>query len=351
MFWVVYYSLFLYFLYLTKKTRNAHVPLLFLMIFFLGQRWMTGEDFPGYLLYYLIDFKGVDIGFFALQDTFKYFDFSFSLFVLFIYTVTLSLTYKFINKFQYASLVFVVFSITELSFIQLSQLKQSLAIPFMLFSYYYFYNKKYLYGLVFIVFSSSLHVASFFLLPFLFFRVPVKKSTMMLLLAIVCVLPFLNITAIVPTSLYFKFGHYLDSEYNQSLSLFHYFKLYGIIIIFYILYRSNSMDSLLDKRLILSGMFIYIFLYSLSFQFAPFMRFSYFFRVFEVIALINLAMDSNIRRCFSYYVFPFYSLSFLVICILDPYNVSRYSFEPVRFFEHRTDSQLYLEIDKFYEEK
>jgi len=320
------------------------------MIFFMGQRWMTGEDFPGYLLYYLIDFSGVDFGFFMLQKFFIYNDFSFSLFVLFTYSITLILTYKFINIFQYASLVFVMFAITELSFIQLSQIKQSLAIPFLLFSFYFFYNKRIVIGLVFIFLSSSIHIASLFLLPFLFIRVPGQKKFLNLMLIVICILPLVNITAIVPPALYFKFGHYLDSEYNQSLSFFHYFKLYGIVFLFYFLYQSNPRELLLNSRFMLSGIMIYLCLYSLSFQFAPFMRLSYFFRIFEVIVLVNLAMTSNYRRCFSYVIVPFYSLSFLVICILDPYNVSRYSFEPVKIYENKTEAQLYLEIDQFYEE-
>lgn len=347
----MYYLVFLFFLYLTRKSDNIHRALLFVMIFFMGQRWMTGEDFPGYLLYYLIDFNGVDVGFFMLQDFFTYNEFSFSLFVLFTYSMTLILTYKFINLFQYASLVFVMFMITELSFIQLSQIKQSLAIPFLLFSFYFFYNRRMLFGVVFLLLSSSIHIASLFLLPFLFIKLPIQNKKMIYILAVICILPFLDITKIVPPALYFKFAHYLDSEYNQSLSFFHYFKLYGVVLLFYFLYQSNSRDSLLNKRLMLSGMVIYLCLYSLSFQFAPFMRLSYFFRVFEVIVLVNLAMESSYRHCFSYYVFPFYSLSFLVICMLDPYNVSRYSFEPVRIYEDRTEAQLYLEIDQFYEEK
>jgi len=349
-FWIIYYLVFLYFLYLAKKFSNIHIVFLFVMIFFMGQRWMTGEDFPGYLLYYLIGFKGADVGFFMLQDFFIYSEFSFSLFILFIYSITLILTYKFINKFQYASLVFVMFAITELSFIQLSQIKQALAIPFLLFSFYFFYNKKMFFGFVFILLSSSIHIASIFLLPFLFIKLPVQKKTMTYILIVICLLPFFNITTIIPPALYFKFGHYLDSDYNQVLSFFHYIKLYGIALLFYLLYQSNSSDSLLNKRFMLSGMFIYLGLYSLSFQFAPFMRLSYFFRIFEVIVLVNLAMDANYRRYFSYYIFPFYSLSFLAIAILDPYNVSRYSFEPVIIFESKTEAELYLEIDQFYEE-
>ncbi|PAO30079.1 EpsG family protein, partial [Vibrio vulnificus] len=227
MFWFFYYSSFLFFLYLNKKTKRSHTALLVFMLFFLGQRWMTGEDFPGYLLYYLIDFQGGDLAFFSLQNVFKYFEFSFSFFVMFLYVITLFATFKFINKFEYASLVFIVFSITELSFIQLSQLKQSLSIPFFLFSYYYIYNKKYTIGLLFIVLSSSIHLAALFLVPFVFIKLPAKKNIITLLLLFICIFPFINITEIVPTSLYFKFSHYLESDYNQALSYFHYIKLYG----------------------------------------------------------------------------------------------------------------------------
>jgi hypothetical protein len=320
------------------------------MIFFMGQRWMTGEDFPGYLLYYIIGFSGVDFGFFMLQDFFSSNDFSFSLFILFTYSITLILTYKFINIFKYAPIVFVMFAITELSFIQLSQIKQALAIPFFLFSFYFFYIKRRVLGGIFILLSSSIHVASFFLLPFLFIRVSGQKNLLSLMLIVICFLPLINVTAVIPSALFFKFAHYLNGEYNQSLSVFHYFKFYGVVLLFYFLYQSNPRLLLRNNRLMLSGFVIYLFLYSLSFQFAPFMRLSYFFRIFEVIVLVNLAMTSNIRRCFIYIVFPFYSLSFLAICTLDPYNVSRYSLEPVKIYENRTESELRSEIDQFYEE-
>lgn len=350
MFWFFYYTVFLYFLFLVKNYNRFHGVLFFVMIFFLGQRWMTGEDFPGYLLYYLIDFKGVDFGFFLLQDFFKFNNFSFSLFVLFLYILTLGLTYKFIGKFEYSALIFVLFSITELSFIQLSQLKQSLAIPLFLFSFYYFYHKKIFLGLLFIILSSSVHVASLFLIPFLFIRVPLKNKQLKFILFAICLMPLINITSFIPPSLFFKFGHYLNSDYNQSLSFFHYIKFYGVVTLFYFLYNSNKQELLINNKIMLSGFIIYLALYSLSFQFAPFMRLSYFFRIFEVITLVNLAKNSNYRYIFGYVVIPFYSVAFLAIGLLDPYNVSRYSFEPVSIYEQKTESQLHLEIDQFYEE-
>lgn len=350
MFWLVYFIVFSVFLYLSKRFTNAHILLLLIMLFFLGQRWMTGEDFPGYLLYYLIDFQGVDFSFFALQKIFKGLGLSFSMFVFFLYAITLFTTYKFINKFKYASVIFVVFSITELAFIQLSQLKQSLAIPFLLFSFYFFYIKKVKFAWLFYLIAASTHVAAIVLLPLLLITYPLKRRLIKIFLLIICFLPFINITQLIPVSFFFKFGHYLDGEYNQALSLFHYLKLYGVMLIFYILCVSNSESSISKNNFAITGMLIYLTLYALSFQFAPFMRLSYFFRIFEVIALVSLAFDSSYRRSFGYYVLPFYSLSFLVIALLDPYNVSRYEFQLLTPFESRTDADLYLQIEKFYEE-
>lgn len=350
MFWFIYFAIFLVFLYLSNKFSNVHVILFCIMVFFFGQRWMTGEDFPGYLLYYLIDFKGVDFSFFIFQDFFKYSGLSFSTFVFSLYFLTLFLTYKFINKFKYASVIFVMFTITELAFIQLSQLKQSLAIPFILFSFYFFYTKKNWLAVLFYLASSTIHVAALFLLPLLLVSFPPKRNLIKFALLIICVLPVVNISQIIPVSFYFKFSHYLDSDYNQALSLFHYLKLYGVMIIFYFLYTSNTESSISKNSFAITGMLIYLCLYALSFQFAPFMRLSYFFRIFEVITLVSLALDSSYKQSLRHYVFPFYSVCFLAIAFLDPYNVSRYEFQLLNPIESRTEAELYLEIEKFYEE-
>jgi len=350
MFWVAYYSVFLTFLFLAKKYKNIHLLLLFIMIFFMGQRWMTGEDFPGYLLYYVSGFEGVDFTFFWFQNFFSSSGFSFSLFIFFTYAITLLLTYKFINRFQNSAFVFVLFIITELAFIQLSQIKQSLAIPFFLFAFYFIYNKKVLLGMVFAMLASSIHVGTIFLLPFLFFRVLCRKDYLNLILFIICFLPLLDVTAFIPSALYFKFSHYLDGQYNQPLSYYHYFKLYGVIILFLLLYQVNTSSFLERNRFLITGFIIYLFLYSISFKFAPLMRLSYYFRIFEVLVFVNLAMGANLRQVFSVIVVLFYSLSFLVISLVDPYNVSRYSFDFVNLYETKTEAELRFEIEQFYEE-
>ena len=348
MFWFLYYSFFLYFLYLARKYTNAHSLLVMFMIFFLGQRWMTGEDFPGYLLYYIINFKGFDFTFFSLQDLFIRFNLSFSFFIFSLYTLTILFLYKFINNFRYSSLIFVVFIITELSFIILSQLKQSLAIPIFLFSFYFIFFKRYFIGLCFYLLASSVHVATLFLLPFLFLKAPIRKYTLTFILGLICFLPFINITDILPNFLYFKFAHYLDSEYNSSLSIYHYLKYYAIIILFYLLYCNTIPQSQIVMKFLITGFLLYLVLYGLSFQFAPFMRFSYYFRIFEVITFVTFALDSSNKRNFRFLVIPFFTISFFMIAVLDPYNITRYEFKPLSIFESKSKSQLHSEIDDFY---
>lgn len=350
MFWLIYYLNFLSFLYVARKNKLFIRFLLLVLIFFMGQRWMTGEDFPGYLLYYLIDFKGVDFGFFALQGVFLNNEFSFSLFVFFTYLLTIFLTYKFIGLFSNSALIFVFFTITELFFIQLSQIKQSLAIPIFLFSFYFLYNNRKFFGFCTFFLASSIHIATLFLIPFLFFKVSVQKKYLNIFLVLVCFLPLINITSLLPSVLYFKYAHYLTSDYNQPLSVFHYFKFYTVVFLFFLLCQANSEFNLLRNKFAITGFIFYLFIYAISFQFAPLMRLSYFFRIFEVVVFINLSLSLNQWKIFLFIVFLFYSVSFVFISIIDPYNVSRYQFNFIKIYENKTDSELYSEIDNFYKE-
>lgn len=340
---------------LSKITRSPKLfvnSVFWYSILIFGQRWMTGEDFPGYLLYYLVEFNSGFSSFFLIQNFFSSSGLYFGLFIFIIYTITLYNTF-FVIKSVNKNLVITVFIYVflDMYFQQLSQIRQQLAISFYTVAYLYLFRKEYLRAAILILISVSIHFSAFLAIPFLFIRFEFSKALGLILIAVTLVLPFINITMFLPNQIQGVYGNYIGGVYDQSLNLLHLVRYYAIVFFGIFLISASRLDkSNQIEKMIIIGFVIYIILYGLSFQFAPFLRVTYFFKIFEVICIgyfITEILVSN-KQIMKLSVFVLTIGIYTSIAVLDPYNITRYQFRLLQMQEDRTVESLRGEIDDFY---
>ena len=355
MIWLIHFlvvNIFLLVSVISKRKNFFIYGMLIYSIFTFGQRWMTGEDFPGYLLYYLINFQGPEIGYFALQYFFISNNFYFGILIFLIYSITIINVFYFIKKInKNVVLLIYLFMFVEMYFMQMSQIRQFVAVSFFINAYYFLFNKKYFKFLISYSLAASFHFSVLLLLPFLFIKIKLKRRTLFYALLVFCILPFINIKFIIDIFNINFYSNYLDSAYDTGLSIFHYIKYY-IILGIAILYMYNIEKNKLDKMdsMIINGFMLYILFYGLSFQYAPVMRMSYYFKIFELVYLTYYI--SSLKYFAEYFVKRLVVIVILIfyvsIAVLDPYNITRYEIRFLQLYEDKTTDELKYEIEKFY---
>ena len=144
-----------------KKNIIAFLVISYLTILF-GQRWMVGEDYPGYVLYYDIQFTGFAPTFYLIQNYFSDNGISFILFMslmLLVILVNFFLFIKFVFPKEYV-IFFLIFAISEIFFQQLSQVRQFVAISIFLVSFYKIQHKGRKIYLFYYILACSVHISA-----------------------------------------------------------------------------------------------------------------------------------------------------------------------------------------------
>lgn len=216
-------AIVLLFAYLSKlRNNNYGLFSAFIIIFlFLSFRYNYGNDYKGYLdLFYDINsnFKlyiggsyKTEIGWVFLNRIFHPFGF-FSM-IIFLALINCIAYYKFITKFvekkYYWFAVLIYYFNSNFLLIQLSAMRQCLAIVLFIFSLDYIINKKYIKSFALLLLASSFHYSSFFTIPIIFISLLINLKIKLFHIAILVVL-FVYL---------FAFGNLFKSQFMLISSL------------------------------------------------------------------------------------------------------------------------------------
>lgn len=356
MIWILHFVTITLFLIISKYKNNDEVFIrasFFYALFIFGQRWMTGTDFPYYLKYYLIDFEVQEKGYYFMQKFLATNNLYFGLLIFVVFFITLFNNYKFIKKMdRHVVLILYLYLISELFFIQLSQIRQFVAVSFFINAFFYSYQKEQVKMFFSFILGLLFHTSIVFLFPFLFIKIKLDRIKLLYLLLISSVLPLLNFSALLNIDIFSRYSHYLDSIFNVQLSFFHYIKFYvilGFIMLF--VWNIEKFKNTKIEQMILNGLLFNMLLYGLSFQFALFLRVSYYFKIFEIIFLVYYYREICLYSI-SVMKWSLISLFFGIyvgLAVTDPFLVTRYEFRSLRLYDTRSNRELRNEIEAFEE--
>lgn len=356
MIWGIHFCIVTFLLVFFKliKKEKYYIKCIFIYsIFTFGQRWMTGEDFPGYLLYYITNFKVNEIGYKFLQDILTKNNIYFGNLIFIVYFLTLYNNFRFIKRCdRNQNLIIYLYCFTESYFAQMSQIRQWLAISFFINSLYYLYCEKgRIKQFINFILGMMFHKSIILMLPFSLFIVNLKKKHYFYLVLLMFMFPFINISIFLRKLTFVSYTHYLDSLYNQSLSWSHFLRYYYSLILTVIFIYCIKLKKINKFHLlILNGQILNLALYGLSFKFAPFMRMSYYFKIFEIVFLFTF-LEKLIffnKKMVKKLIILSTLIFYLFIALKDPYNITRYELRKLKFKENKSDESLREEIKNFY---
>lgn len=355
MIWIIHFLVINILLIIARINKNDNIFIkstFIYSIFVFGQRWMTGEDFPGYLLYYLINFKTEELGYFLLQSFFVKKELYFGNLIFILYFITLFNTFKIMNKFEKNKIwMFYLYMFGELYFVQMSQIRQFVAISFFINAYYYANKKQIVKLIVNLLLALSFHKSVLLVVPFMFIKLKPSKKNLFFILLFFLFLPLINIKFVFNIGIAKNYSHYLGSVYNTGLSIFHYVRYYMtmLIILIYVYNIKTKLNHDKDS-VIITGLIIYLLFYGLSFKFAPVIRISNYFKIYEIIFL-SYYMGDIYKYPFTFMrglIISFILVLYTGIAIMDPYNITRYEFRNLRMYDNKSRIELFNEIENFY---
>ncbi|QTJ41591.1 EpsG family protein [Dolosigranulum pigrum] len=323
------------------------------ILFVYGQRWLSGTDFPNYLLYYLTSFtRRTEFLYFGLQELLATHNIYFGLFIFLILFIIMHNYYSFFKKIdKQVVMMIALFLFSEIFVAQLSQLRQYVAVSFFTLAFYYMFQQKYFKTVIHIILAAGFHMSAIFMSIFLFLKMQISRKVALILVGISLMLPLINIQFIFNLSIFSRYASYLDSVYNVGLSPFHLAKFYGLALVaLYYILKIDKFNETTIERMILNGMLLNILLYGMSFQFALLIRVSAYFKVFEIVFLVYYAdrLKGTSTRLIQTVVVLFFLGIFGGIILTDPYDIYPYEFEPLRLFEKRPKPVVRREVDRFY---
>lgn len=355
MIWIIHFlavNILLLFSVLARNKKIFIYGTFIYSVFTFGQRWMAGVDFPYYLLYYLTEFQVREPFYKLLQNALANYNLYFGILIFVIYTITLFNNYRFILKLDKSNILIIyLFLFMEIYFMQMSQIRQFIAISFFINAYFYAFDKKYYKLILNILFACLFHISAILVIPFLFIKLNFKKKYIVYLVILCFILPFIDIRLIFNTGIFGLYSHYLGGQFDQPLSIFHMLRYYAILgLILIILMRLKfKMSSSVDK-LIINGLLVYLFLYGLSFKFAPVLRVSNYFKIFEVVFLCYYYKEIykfNYKLVRSV-IISVYICFYAAIAYIDPYHITRYEFKPLKIYDDKTNTELYKEVQYYH---
>lgn len=337
--------------YLRKSENFFHKSAFLYSMFVFGQRWMVGTDFPNYLGYYLRSHIGREPLYFGLQELFAGLDLYFGLFIFLTLLITLFNNFRFIKKLDFnVSLVLYIYMFSEIYFAQMSQIRQFMAISFFINAFYYAYQNKCKTAIINGIIGGLFHISGFFVLPFLFLKVRFNKVTALYALLLASISPLFDLSMVFKLPIFSAYSGYVHSIFNVNLSIFHYFKFYFMMIIIMIVIWNMKVKNTKEMQMMFNGLIWYMLFYGASFQFAPFMRVSFYFKIFEI---VFLALSINMLRIFSGYltrtvIVGVFIVIFAGFIVTDPYNIQDFQWRPLTIRESRSDDQLRQEIANYH---
>lgn len=323
-------------------------------ILIFGQRWMVGTDYGNYLSYYIYNYQGTEIGYRTLQNLFVEYGLSFSLFTFLLYLITQLNFYRFMTKFKKnAAWIIFFYCLSEIFFAETSQIRQWLAISFFLNGYYYMYYKRYIKVVAYVFLGLLFHQSILLVIPFLFLRfnsVLKSKKVLLTLILILIILPAIDLKILLP---YFSnnslVNSYIDSPYIVGLSKLHILKYYFLVVCTYVFISKVNYSNERLFSMMLNGQIIYLILYGLSIQMGAFMRFSFYFKIFEIVFFVCLisALKGFNKKQVSIAFIIYYLFLYISISLLDTVELSYFQMRLVTIFEPYSHLELINEIEEF----
>lgn len=356
MIWFVHFTVITVLLFISLKTKKKKffiVPSFLYALFVFGQRWMTGTDFPNYLRYYLTDFQVGEPIYRFIQNFLADNELYFGILIFIVFGITLYNNYRFILKFD-QQIVFILYFylLSEIYFAQMSQIRQFAAISFFINAYYYSFERKAGKSLLNLLLGAGFHSSILFMTPILLIHLNIDRIKALYLVLLASILPLLDVTILLKLPYFDRYSHYVQSRFNVNLSIFHYFKFYALILLVLIYfwnlkkYRKNRVE-----QLIFNGILLNMLIYGFSFQFAPMIRISSFFKIFEVVFLVYYweELTNYAKPLIKTVVVSFFISIFMGTVLTDPYQTNQYEFERLRIRHEKTESELREEITEFKE--
>ncbi|WP_214787686.1 EpsG family protein [Exiguobacterium sp. s21] len=353
MIWFLHFIVvFLLYLIFSKSNKFPFLSFLYVLMIF-GQRWMTGEDFPNYVSYYLWRFE-TEYAFTAIQNFLANNDLYFGILILFSVAVTNYNFYRVsISIFkEKANLILLIYLMSEIFFMQMSQIRQFIAISFFITASYHFIRKENFKVVLNIFIGYLFHSSILIVVPFLLFlKFNFHKNKYVLILLLFILLPLVSIESLVS---YSSYSTYLGTQFDTELSLFHYLKYYVLLtLVFLAIYRSTHQENKKNEyyMYIVNGLIVYLFLYGISFQFALAIRISFYFKFFEYLFLgffiVNYMRINLMKTLFIGYLIGIY----ISVAVVDPFTISNYQFKIMRIKNNIQEHELRNDIYDFYYEK
>lgn len=339
---------------LNKNNKYKKVLLFFLfsnIIIFSSLRWEVGHDWQGYYNYFkdltqndFYFFDGVNWGYSILNYIFSIFQ-NYNIFLFFYTLISLTLLYKFIDFFSHnIYLSFTIYLIQYFLVLGLGQLRQGLAIAIVVYSFIFYFKKKYSLFLLFNLIAFSFHGASiiFLLFPIVDRFINFKKNTIILVTSFTLILGQTNIIKNIITNFMQKLNYdafyinrikiYLNSIYGESIET--YLGLFErLLILILIIYFINKLD---NKEILLSKLyFLGANIYFLLFQIGIFAgRFGVFFKFVDIVLIpsliIKFKVDKNLKR-----ILIFIYILIITIRLFSQFITYPQVYLPYKFFWER----------------
>jgi len=334
---LVYLFIGSFFIYLSfveiflRKVQNSKfsffVALLFLL-FLSGLRYEVGMDWHAYLGFYndiTFTYEHVEIGYSLLNDLFSTLGFNYNVFLFgislitlfFIYKVGINLKYKLIFLFIYFSDLFL--------YLNLSGMRQGIAIAITLFSIKYIIEKKPIHFFITVALATLFHwTAMIFIFAYYVYRYEgtLKKNILIMLSFVLCLL-FLDkfIELIISTVDSYKIIYYLSISGTQSDN----FQAYiigiikrSIVFLFYfsipsIMRQESQLKNLMN--IYIFGFLIYLVFYPINEDIG--VRLSAYFLILEAL-ILSIIFQQKIHIYHKLVIF-------FIICAIYIYKLIQYA--------------------------
>lgn len=199
-------------------------------------------------------------------------------------------------------------------------LRQGLALG-IIWSSLLFLDKKYVRFFVLVCVAYFIHKSALLFAPFYFVsKIKISTKTMVV---VACVALFISVTSISNTLFGFladsaneaKFNKYLDK--SSDINFFYLFEVFLLIIL--LLKFKTKFYETENGKMILNGLFCYIIISILSLTNATFVRFTWYYLIFILLALPTIyefILLKQQKRIFKFAVYVYYSLLFFRLLIV-----------------------------------
>lgn len=277
---IIFFIFGLVALFFSRTFERGNIGLklsMFTIFLFLGLRYDYGNDYMGYFEMfndinenfndYITDPGRLEIGWILLNRLFSHF--GFHTLILFLSVVNSIILYKFIVKFveqkYYWLAIFLYMFDSNFMLVQLSAMRQTVAILMFILAISYLIDKKYLNSLLILVFSVFFHTSSLLLLPIVFILyITSIKMNMFYIVAIELLFVYIFIfgESLEPhfrtiATLFFdeQYGIYLNDDIETKANFINIFTYSALVFLMLFYYNLYTLENKFFVRLLVLGMF------------------------------------------------------------------------------------------------